>query len=476
MSKRHLAAVLVLLTLPLVACEGEVVDDPFPVRSPVGRPTSSDSLVIGLVGTLSGPESWRGEDAFEGADLAVHELNHDRPDGVMPVELVALDDEGDVDKAKARIEEIAGLERSIGLIYAGPPEALSGSEGVLAARGIAAISIFGDLYGREALTKHTFQAAPSKVWEARRLASYLGGDRGYRKIGIIAPNDDEGRSAIESLRASVPPRTVVVGATYVGSVLLEGSLDELRDAHVEAVVVDGPPGAFRSAIDALTEMGALYEGTESARIASARPRDRRARVATGWWHPQLAGFDAAISPRVGTGVPPGTVASDSYARGVHYLPVPSFRSFRIAFEEWWGGEPLGWEQRSYDAVRLIGWAAERAEPGADLSIEIEATRDQRFGGLDITLGPDDHTMIDQTRVGLWVVPRAAATVKERDRLPENLPWVPLARGFSLNGRVTDVAPEDWDDLFRKAPPEGAPPPRNGLWRFGVATPRSDPWS
>jgi hypothetical protein len=269
---------------------------------------------------------------------------------------------------------------------------------------------------------------------------------------------------------------VVVDVTYVGSVLLAKPLEQLRKAHVEAVLVDGSPGAFRSAIDALTEMGALYEGTDSARIASARPRDRRARVATGWWHPQLAGFDAAISPRVGTGIPPGTVASDSYARGVHYLPVPNFKAFRTAFEGWWDQEPLGWEQRSYDAVRLIGWAAERAEPGADLSIEAEAIDNHRFGGLGITLGPDDHTMIDQTRVGLWVVPPVALDVRERDRLPDNLPWVPLARGFSLNGKVTDVAPEDWGDLFRHAPPVNAPPPRNGLWRFGVATPRSDPWS
>lgn len=475
MSSRHLMAALVLVGLLGTGCEGDPGDSPFPGRSPIGRPTSSASLVIGLVGTLSGPDAWRGEDAFEGADLAVHELNTSRPAGAMPIELISLDDEGDPEKALTRIEEIAGLERSIGLIYAGPPSALTDSEDVLAARGIPAITIFGDPYGGEDMTEHTFQAAPSKVWQARRLAAYLDEDRGYRKVGVIAPNSEEGEIAIESIKAAMPPRTVVVGVTHATEERLVAGLERLRRAHVEAVIVDGPPATFRSTIATLTEMGALYEGTASARIASARPRDRRARADTGWWHPQLAAFDGAISPRVGPGVPPGTVASDTYARGAHYLPVPSFQAFRTAFEEWWDQEPFAWEQRSYDAVKVIGWAAARAEPGDDLSLEIEKIEGRRFGGLDVTLGPDDHTLVDQARVGLWVVPSASASVRERDRLPEDLLWVPLARGFSLNGKVTDVAPQDWEHLFRKPPPEGAPPPPNRRWRFGVSSPRSDPW-
>ena len=476
MSRRHLAAALVLFALVGAGCEGEPIDSPFPGRSPIGRPTSSESLVIGLVGTLSGPDSWRGEDAFEGADLAIHELNASRPADAMPIELISLDDEGDPAKALTRIEEIAGLERSIGLIYAGPSGVLPEAEEVLAARGIPAITLFSDLYGAEEMTEHTFQAGPSKVWEARRLAAYLDSDRGYRKVGVLAPNTDEGSVAIDAIETEMPSRTRVVDVTYASQETLSSGLERLRREHVEAVIFDGSPSAFRTTIEAITEMGGLYEGTDSARIASARPRDRRARADTGWWHPQLAAFDGAISPRVGPGVPPGTVASDTYARGVHYLPVPSFKSFRTAFEEWWDQEPFAWEQRSYDAVKLIGWAAGRAEPGADLAHEMEKIDGHRFGGLDITLGPDDHMLVDQSRVGLWVVPAASSVVRERDRLPEDLPWVPLGRGFSINGKVTDVAPADWSALFRNPPPVGAPPPDNRQWRFGVSTPRSDPWS
>ena len=274
MSRRHLAAALVLFALVGAGCEGEPIDSPFPGRSPIGRPTSSESLVIGLVGTLSGPDSWRGEDAFEGADLAIHELNASRPADAMPIELISLDDEGDPAKALTRIEEIAGLERSIGLIYAGPSGVLPEAEEVLATRGIPAITLFSDLYGAEEMTEHTFQAGPSKVWEARRLAAYLDSDRGYRKVGVLAPNTDEGSVAIDAIETEMPSRTRVVDVTYASQETLSSGLERLRREHVEAVIFDGSPSAFRTAIEAITEMGGLYEGTDSARIASARPRDR----------------------------------------------------------------------------------------------------------------------------------------------------------------------------------------------------------
>ncbi len=475
MSGRHLAITIALLVSFVASACDEPVDNVFPSRSPVGRPLSSESLVIGLVATLTGPESWRGEDAFEGADIAVHALNQSLPDDAMPFELVALDDEGDPQKARSRIEELAGIERSVGIIYAGPEGVLPKTEDLLAARGIAAISIFGDLYAREQLTDHVFQAGPSKIWEARRLASYLARDRRYRSIGVIVPRTKDGEAAADALADSLPARVELEVVTFEDGGSVRPGLITLKTAGVEAVVVSGSPARFSEVIQELESADALYQGTADARIASAPPRLERQRRKTGWWHPQLAGFDHAISVS-DVDVPTGTVASDTYARGAHYLPVPSLRSFKVAFVEWWDERPTGREQRSYDATRLIGWAVANSEVGADLAEQIEKIEGRRFGGLDITLGPDDHTLVDQTRVGLWVVPTDAQAVRERGKLPEGLPWVPLARGFSINGKVTDVAPNDWGYLFRNAPPTDAPAPRNTTWRFGVASPRSDPYS
>ncbi|HVM36439.1 MAG TPA: ABC transporter substrate-binding protein [Actinomycetota bacterium] len=472
---RHRAVSLAAVCLLSAGCVGDDPNREFP-RMPLGRPTRSDSLVVALVGTLSGPDAWRGEDAFEGADVAVHELNRRREPGDMPFELVALDDAGDPEQARRRLAEIAGLERAVGVVYAGPPAGLAPAEDLLARVGIPAITVAGDLYGARALTPHIFQASPSNVWAARRLASYFLRDRRYRTIGIIAPRGSEADVAVEELRRALQDRN---GSAHVvrigdGRGSIERGLARLRARRVEGLAVPGGPETFSTVLDVLADMGARYRSTAQARVASAPRRVRRRRMRSNWWRPQVAGFDGAISTRVTSPLPPGTVAADSLARGVHFLPVPEFEEFDAKFRRWWDQPPLGWEQRAYDSALAIGWAARRAEPGEDIARSLEGLDGVRFGGMDIVLGHDDHTLVDQTQVGLWTVPRPGEVAGRAGRRPANLPWVPLARGFAIDGKTTDIAPGDWKHLFRRPPPTDAPPPPARRMRFAVSTRRADP--
>lgn len=438
------------------------------MRRPVSSPASEDTTIVGLVGTMTGPDAWRGEDAFEGADLAVHELNRGRDDGDREYELVTRDDEGDPERATELVMELALNERVAGIVYAGPPAALPSAEAALEEGGVPALLCYGDLYSARLLRPNLFQMSPPYLWQARRIASYLYRDRRYERVGLLTPQDLSGRTARQSLAAAARAfgrRPAAIAPYRPNATTLRPQLDALRRARVQAVVMDGDADAFALALGELKAAGAAYRTTAQAR----RPR-------RGEWHPQVAGFDSALSPSLAPGLAvPGTVASDDYARGAHYLPVPSFRTFRAAFDDWWGEPPLGWELRAYEAARLIGWATGRADARETSVPEALASlRGGRFGGLGIVLGPDDHTAVNQPHVGLWVVPRPDARVPERARLPESLPWVPLARGFSIDGETTDVEARDWRHLFRGAPPARGPAPKNGRWRFGVATPRSDP--
>jgi hypothetical protein len=184
-------------------------------------------------------------------------------------------------------------------------------------------------------------------------------------------------------------------------------------------------------------------------------------------------FDHAMGPGLAGPIPPGTIAADTYARGAYYLPVPSFRDFLTAFRGWWDSDPLGWQQRTFEAVSAVGWAARRTPPGEDVGATLEKMRERRYGGLDVTFGPDDHTSVEQTTVGLWVVPRPGAA-QEADRLPDEMPWVPLARGFSIDGENLDYDSQDWRYLVRNAPPPNGPSPALKRSRFGVVTSKKDP--
>ncbi len=73
------------LTATLLAACDDTDRDIGATADPQPTPTARDSRVIGLVGTLSGPGAWRGEDAFEGADVSVGDLNRRRGDEKGPL-------------------------------------------------------------------------------------------------------------------------------------------------------------------------------------------------------------------------------------------------------------------------------------------------------------------------------------------------------------------------------------------------------
>jgi ABC-type branched-subunit amino acid transport system substrate-binding protein len=465
--KQRLGAALVLLTL-IASCDGR----PGPreeTRIPLSTPSGTRTRIVGLVGTLSGPDAWRGDDAFEGADLGVHLLNQTRTDRAPAYELVTLDDEGDPALATRLVGELARSGRTVGIVYAGPPEGLPPAEKVLAAAGIPAVVCYGDLYSARLLSRHVFQTSPALLWEARRLADYLIHDRAYQRIGLISSKSLTGQTARKSLTLALQEEGLGLTASVTyGSAIddVRPLLRRLRRRRVQAVILEGSPRISTLVFRGLSLLGARYRTTGAARASEQRTRT---------WRPQLAGFDQTLSPLVDVDLPEGAVVADTYARGAHYLPIPSLVRFRKAFVNWWGSQPIGWERRAYEAVRMIGWSVARTRnpESADLAKSLESMRRVRLGGLDITLGADDHTSVDQVTVGLWVVPRPGAA-PEAERLPKALPWVPLGRGFALDGERTDIHPKDWRWLFRNAPSPKRPPPKLERSRFGVTSPRRDP--
>jgi hypothetical protein len=416
---------------------------------------------------MSGVDSWRGTDAFEGAQFGVQALNRNLDPDHPRFELVTLDDQGDAGRAAALVAELAANPRTAGVIYAGPTRGLPPAQAALANAGVPALLCYGDLYSARLLRSHLFQMSPPYLWEARTIASYVHRDRRYRTVGALVESSLDGRTAAAALRSGFDTfgaRGPVIERYSPAEVDVDSALSELRAKHVSAIVVQASPRGFDAIVGELRSMGASYRTTRLAL------RGGRAKSA---WRPQVVGLDAAIhsSERAPAA---GTVAADTYARGAHYLPVPSLAAFRRGFVDWWGEQPLGWELRAYQAVQMIGWAKLRTDAGGDVAVTLERLRGARFGGLDMTLGPDDHTSVEQTTIGLWTVPRLGVPVPERERLPDSLPWVPLARAFSIDGEKTSVLPEDWGDLFRGETRRDGPAPRFERMRFGVTTPRSDP--
>lgn len=427
---------------------------------------------------MSGPSEWRGQDAFEGADVSVHVLNRSLRPNEQMFELVTIDDGGDPDAARAAIERLAANGQTVGIVYAGPEQVLPEVERFLASTKVPLLFAFGDLYTSELLTPHLFQMSPAFLWEARVLARYIDIDRRYARVAALTSDSLSGGSARRALQVALGERSRTLVASEIltsDERALGRALDSLERKRAEAVVVEGSPQEIEALLGALEDRGSTYRGTNAARRSA---RDARPGADGRLWAPQILGFDTLISPDIDPGLlSEGLVAADTYARGAHYLPIPSFVDYRRAFDDWWGGEPqpIGWERRAYEAVQLLGWAARRYRSNRDVDYAavLQEVRRERFGGLDVTFGADDHTAADQATVGLWVVP--ATRAPEARVLPEALPWVPLGRGFSIDGKRTNVLGRDWKYMFRKAPPKSARPPLYKKQRFGVTTGKTDPF-
>jgi ABC-type branched-subunit amino acid transport system substrate-binding protein len=382
---------------------------------------------------------WRGEDAFEGADLAVHILNRSVDEGRPPFELVTLDDKGDDELALDLIEQLTQDNDTVGIVYAGPTQALPAAERFLTQAGIPAVICYGDLYSARLLRPHIFQTSPPMLWQSRTIARYLMRDRRFERIGVLATRSLDGETAVASIRAALEPfspRRVSVERYSDDPPVITGRHTRTR---YDAFVVEGGP----------VQLGAMSKQRGPA--------------------PQIISFDLGMVDR--EQLPVGTAVSDTYARGVHYLPIPSFERFRASFKEWWdGAEPLGWEVRAYDAASMIGWASQRTPVGEDSAKILETLNGVRFGSLDVAFGPDDHTSVDQQTVGLWVRPRSAFA----SLIPTtDLPWLPLARGFSIDGDRTAVLNRDWRYLFSNPPPPNGPSPKIERMRYAVTSGRRD---
>ena len=469
---RSRLGVLTAIACVAISCTGSGSTGTYTPRRPLGSPTSTRTMLIALIGTMSGVDEWRGTDAFEGAHFGVGALNRNVSSGEPSFELITRDDRGDPARAAQLVEEVAADPRYAGVVYAGPTAGLPPAEAALEEAGIPAVLCYGDLYSERLLRANLFQVSTPFLWEGERIGAYIARDRRYATSGAIVEKSLDGKTAAAALQTGLDRAGAVralVERYSPRSLELRPALARMRRSRVEAIVVQGSPRAFDRVLATLRAMEASYRTTAAARFASA---PKGADLSGKDWRPQVIGFDAAIHPSDAV-VPGGTTAADSYARGAHYLPVPSLKAFKSGFVDWWGHQPLGWQLRAYEAVQMIGWAKLRTAAGDDVAASLERLRSVRFGGLDITLSDEDHVAVDEPTVGLWTIPDDRDRVFERDRLPVALPWVPLARTLASDKRTT-VPAQDWRFLFSGRTSEQGRAPQFDRMRFGVTTPRSDP--
>lgn len=280
---------------------------------------------------------------------------------------------------------------------------------------VPVVLVGGDLYSDRALFRYAFQVSTPLSWQARVLAHYLGSDRGDQRIVVSASDRPitEAALAEESLSA----------------------VEDLADAEAVLDLTPAPP-------------------------PSGGPQNVQLALGAG-----ALGFSAAL--------PTGTVACAPYTWAGWAEPIPRVARFRDRFSAMFGREPGLAEQEGYEAVRAVAEALELADGrGGDALVrEMESFRDETFSSTPIRLGPDDHVFAEQSHLGLFAVEAPDVRAPGEDLDP--VPWRPLMRAFTTNGKRVNLADRDVRVFF---PNWGPRRPRPNYWRseYGIVTRPDDP--
>jgi hypothetical protein len=283
-------------------------------------------------------------------------------------------------------------------------DAVVGARPEIEAAAVPVIDVGGDLYSDRLLFRYAFQVSTPLRWQARVLAHYLVTDRGHDRIAVRGPRDI-GDSALAE----------------------EGTSPVEGDAQAVLALGRSPRGRVRA---------------------------------------QLAVPGAALDAP--TWFPPGTVACAPYTWAGWAEAIPRVGRFRARFLDRFGREPGLAEQEGYEAVRAVAEALERTEGrGGDALVRaLESFRDETFTSTPIRLGPDDHVFAEESHLGLFAVEPPGVRAPGEDVEP--VPWRPVMRTFTTNGKRVNLTDRDVRVFF---PAWRPPAPRPNYWRsrFGIVS-------
>jgi len=169
----------------------------------------------------------------------------------------------------------------------------------------------------------------------------------------------------------------------------------------------------------------------------------------------------------------GSVASYPYTWAGWADPIPRVHRFRVAFERFSGRLPNGFQQEGYDAVRVLGDALDvtNGQGGDALVRELESVSDATYSSLPIALGPDDHLFAGRGQIGIFA--RLAPDEIDDTTSPTGVPWAPLMRTFTYNGRRTSIVDRD-KDVFFPGLERREPSPNHQRSIYGITTSSEDP--
>lgn len=217
---------------------------PAPAQSQATPGVTDKEITIGSCSALEGPSHTLGVQTVTGAKAYFSLLNESGGVHGRKLKLVAYDDSYDPAKTEACFQRLLGAKVFALGLFVGTPTAVK----YVPMAESNKIPLVGLFTGAQTLY------TPLRHWVVNVRASYFDETReqidglwntlGYKKIGVIYPEDPFGAAVLDGVKAALKSHgaePVAVGSYQRQTAQVGGAIDTVRAANPEAVVVVGPP-------------------------------------------------------------------------------------------------------------------------------------------------------------------------------------------------------------------------------------------
>jgi branched-chain amino acid transport system substrate-binding protein len=200
-------------------------------------------ILIGSCSALEGPSHFLGTETVTGANAYFDSINESGGIDGRKLKLIAHDDSYDPTKTQACFDHLMSQHVFALAFFVGTPTAVKYVP-MAEANKIPLVGLFTG-----AQTLYT----PLRHWVVNVRASYFDETReqvdglwntlGFKKIGVIYPEDAFGTTVLEGVKTALTAHNasaVAVGSYQRQTAQVDGAIDSVRAANPDAVVVVGP--------------------------------------------------------------------------------------------------------------------------------------------------------------------------------------------------------------------------------------------
>lgn len=301
-------------------------------------PSVPDTLKVGMLVSQTGPYGLRGKDLLNGAQLAADEINaagYKIGGKTVKVEIVAVDDKGEIDGAKAGTETLLGDGVAAIIGPLNTPQAVPVIP-MIAAKGIphffttTAANLVGLGKG------NAFRLLANDDLQGKAMAVFANEDLHAQRVATIVEKGDYGRGLNKAFMASMPKAAErVVVSMEVGSkdMVTTEMANQIKAANVDVVVLFAREPQLKSLFASLKEVG--HTGVT------------------------VLGTNVVRNKNVAT-LPIPVKAMYATATAIDASEFPNGQAFLNAFSAKYKSAPVWGAHYAYDCVYALTDAAHRA--------------------------------------------------------------------------------------------------------------------